>query len=169
MSVSGVNIVYLMRVKGGAEDTWKLAYQTDRDTSETRDYDSTPTVDGSVKSGGAYEGTHSIGALLAKGDKDIVKIKNLVRQGGELELWKIDRSDLDTEENLPGEYSVNIVTEVTSSAGPEESVELSIELEVSKGTIVDGDVVVTPRLRHMLQTLTDEVEFVQPDEVGAGE
>lgn len=163
MSVSGANIVYLMRVKGDTQAAWKLAFQTDRDTSESREYDSTPTVDGSVKSGGTYEGSHSIGAMLAKGDKDVLKIKNLVRQGGELELWKIDRTDLEGEGNLPGEYSVNIVTEVASSAGPEESVELSIELEVSKGTIVDGEVVVTPALRSMLQLLSDEIEFVQPD------
>lgn len=163
MSVSGVNIVYLMRIKGDSNAAWKLAYQTDRETSESREYDSTPTIDGSVKSGGTYEGSHSVGSLLAKGDEDIIKIKNLVRNGGELELWKIDRTDLDNGAGLPGEYSVNIVTEVSSSAGPEESVELSIELEVSEGTIIDGVVNVTPALKQMLQTLSDEIEFVQPD------
>ena len=163
MSVSGVNIVYLMRVKGEAGAAWKLAYQTDRETSESREYDSTPTVDGSVKSGGTYEGSHSIGSLLSKSDKDIPKIKGLVRNGGELELWKIDRTNLNDGGNLPGEYSVNIVTEISSSAGPEESVELSMELEVSEGTIIDGEVIVTPELKSMLQTLSDEVEFVQPD------
>lgn len=163
MSISGANIIYLMRVRGDSGSAWKLAYQTDRDTSESREYDSTPTVDGSVKSGGTYEGSHSIGSLLAKGDTDIPKIKSLVREGGELELWKIDRTDLNGEGNLPGEYSINIVTELSSSAGPEESVELSLELEVSEGTILDGEVIVTPGLRAMLQTLSDEVEFVQPD------
>lgn len=163
MSVSGANIIYLMRVRGEVGSAWKLAYQTDRDTSESREYDSTPTVDGSVKSGGTYEGSHSIGSLLAKDDEDIIKIKNLVRKGGELELWKIDRTELDGDGALPGEYSVNIVTEVATSAGPEESVELSIELEVSVGTILDGEVTITPGLKAMLQTLTDEIEFEQPD------
>lgn len=159
--VKAIDKVFLFRILGEEGDAWKIAFQTDAETDESRDYDSEPTKDGVVKSAGAYEASHSLSSFLAQGDEYINQIKELVRHAnGKLEVWEIDRSNLD-EETIPGEYSVDVVTSVSSSAGPEGNVEISIETEV-EGAIVSGDVNVDERLRAILRQINAEREFVQP-------
>lgn len=162
-TVEAVDKIVLFRIEGEEGNAWKVAYQTEITTEESREYDSEATKDGTVKSAGAYEGTHSFTAFLSKKDEYIKKIKALVRDASpkKLEVWVIDRSDLDGALNLPGEYSTDVVTSVSESAGADGKVEVSVDSEV-EGTIIAGDVTVTPELTAMLKQIAEEQEFVQP-------
>lgn len=163
--VNATDIIYLFRILGESGDAWKLAFQTDGSSDESRSYETTETKDGAKKTPGAYEGTHSLSSLLAKGDTLIPKIKKLVRSHNpdKLEVWEINRSDIGEEVTLPGEYSVDVVTSYGQSSGSDGNVELSIETEV-EGTIVSGEVNVTEDLLAILQQVSDDQEFIQPTE-----
>lgn len=161
-TVEAVDKIVLFRIEGEEGNAWKVAYQTEVTTEESREYDSEATKDGTVKSAGAYEGTHSFTAFLSKKDEYIKKIKALVRDASpkKLEVWVIDRSDLG-EEALPGEYSTDVVTSVSESAGADGKVEVSVDSEV-EGTIVPGEVTISPELTALLKQIAEEQEFVQP-------
>lgn len=162
-TVHAINKVFLFRILGEDGDAWKVAFQQDAETEESRDYDTEPTKDGNVKSAGQYEGSHSLSSFLAKGDDKIAKLKKLVRDHnpGKLEVWEVDRTDIEDESTISGDYSVDVVTNVSSSAGPEGQVEVSIDTEV-EGTIVSGEINVTPELKDILKLINNEREFVQP-------
>lgn len=165
--VQATDIIFLLRVRGEAGSAWKLALQTDTSTDESRTYDSTPTKDGTKKTVGAYEGTHSLSSLLGQGDEFIDKIKDQVRkqQPEGLEVWEINRTNISEESTttLPGEYSRDVVTSYGKSAGAEGNVELTIETEIAEGPVT-GEVTVTPELRATLLDLANELEFEQPTE-----
>lgn len=165
--VSAVDLIALFRLEGDVKNAWKLGFQTDTSADESRTYETTPTKDRNVKSPGAYEATRSITALLAKGDTQIRMMKEQVRAKSpkRLEVWLIDRSDIDDSETttLPGDYSIDVITNVSPSAGTDGNVEYSIETEVEEG-VVSGEVTVTPELRAILSEIANELEFVQPTE-----
>lgn len=168
-TVKAVNKLFLFRIEGEEGNAWKVAYQTDASTSESRAYDSNETKDGTVKAAGAYEASHSLTSYLKSGDTYIAKLKDLVRNANSrLEVWGIDRTALvelpeggSEPTEIPGEYSVDVVTSVNESAGADGNVEISIESEVEKG-IVSGDVTVNAALKALLTRLADEFEFEQP-------
>ena len=164
-TVKASDIIMLFRIQGEEGNAWKVGLQTDSSTDESRTYETTETKDGALKSAGAYEGSHSVSALLPKGDEYIAKIKNLVRKPNpeKLEVWEIDRSDIAEETTIPGEYSTDVVTSVSTSAGSEGEVEVSFDTEV-EGTIISGEVNVTPELLAILQLISEEQAFVQPME-----
>lgn len=167
-TIKAVNKLFLFRIEGEAGNAWKVAYQTDASTSESRAYDSNETKDGTVKAAGAYEASHSLTSYLKSGDTYIAKLKGLVRNANSrLEVWGIDRTELvdgATEPTeLAGEYSIDVVTSVSESAGADGSVEVSIDTEVEKG-IISGKVDVTAELKELLVSIADEFEFEQPIE-----
>ncbi|NLC25376.1 MAG: phage major tail protein, TP901-1 family [Fastidiosipila sp.] len=168
-TIKAVNKLFLFRIEGEAGDAWKVAYQTDASTSESRSYDSNETKDGTVKAAGAYEASHSLTSYLKAEDTYISKLKGLVRNAdSRLEVWGIDRTDINSEEPaavLPGEYSVDVVTSVSESAGADGNVEVSIDTEVENG-IISGEVEVSAALKALLVRVSDEFEFVQPTTAG---
>lgn len=163
--VQATDLIALFRLEGEDDSAWKLGFQTDTSADESRAYETTPTKDRRVKTPGEYDATHSITALLAKNDTQIKQMKEQVRakQPKRLEVWLIDRSDIDDEETttLPGDYSIDVITNVSPSAGSEGNVEYTIETEVEEG-VVSGDVNVTPELREILLDIANELEFKQP-------
>src|SRR5699024_10908224 len=154
-TVEAVDKIVLFRIEVEEGNAWKVAYQTEVTTDEPSEYDSAATKDDTVKSAGAYEGRHSFTAFLSKKDQYIKKIKALVRDASpkKLEVWVIDRSDLG-EEALPGEYSTDVVTSVSESAGADGKVEVSIDSEV-EGTIVPGEVTISPELTALLKQIAE--------------
>ena len=168
-TIKAVNKLFLFRIEGESGDAWKVAYQTDASTSESRAYDSNETKDGTVKAAGAYEASHSLTSYLKAEDTYISKLKGLVRNAdSRLEVWGIDRTDINSEEPaavLPGEYSVDVVTGVSESAGADGNVEVSIDTEVENG-IISGEVEVSAALKALLVRVSDEFEFVQPTTAG---
>lgn len=162
-TVQASDIIMLFRIEGETGNAWKVGLQTDSSTDESRTYESTPTKDGTKKSAGAYEGTHSVSALLPQEDEYIARIKDLVRKPSpeKLEVWEINRSNIADATTIPGEYSRDVVTSVSTSAGSEGEVEITFDTEVD-GTIVSGEVNVTPELLAILQLISEEQAFVQP-------
>ena len=167
-TIKAVNKLFLFRIEGEAGNAWKVAYQTDASTSESRAYDSNETKDGTVKAAGAYEASHSLTSYLKAEDTYITKLKGLVRDANDrLEVWGIDRTELmdgvvePTE--LNGEYSIDVVTSISESAGADGNVEVSIDTEVEKG-IISGKVDVTEELKALLVSIAEEFEFEQPIE-----
>lgn len=164
-TVKASDIIMLFRIQGEEGNAWKVGLQTDSSTDESRTYETTETKDGARKSAGAYEGSHSVTALLPKGDEYIPRIKNLVRKPNpeKLEVWEVNRTDIADATTIPGDYSIDVVTSVSTSAGSEGEVEVSFETEV-EGTIVSGEVNVTSELLAILQLISEDQEFVQPME-----
>ena len=163
--VQATDIIFLLRIKGEAGDAWKVAFQTDSSTDESRTYETTATKDGTAKTAGAYEGTHSLSALLGRDDELIPKIKDQVRKANPegIEVWEINRANIGEGTTIPGEYSEDVVTSYGMSASAEGNVELTIETEVARG-IISGEVEVTASLLAMLQRISDELAFEQPTE-----
>lgn len=166
-TVKAVDKLFLFRVEGETGNAWKVALQTDASTSESRSYDSAETKDGTVKAAGAYEASHSLTSYLKAGDTYITKLKGLVRSAeSRLEVWGIDRTDIGIDGEsitLPGEYSLDVVTSISESAGADGNVEITIETEVEKG-IISGEVAVDETLKELLTRISDEFEFEQPVE-----
>lgn len=166
-TIKAINKLFLFRIKDETGNAWKVAYQSDVSTDESRAYDSVETKDGTVKAAGAYEASHSLTTYMAEDDTYIGELKELVRTGdGKLEVWNIDRSGLydDPEATeLAGEYSVDVVSSISESAGSDGNVEISIDTEVEQG-IISGKITVTAALTAMLKRVSDELEFVQPVE-----
>lgn len=183
-AIKAVNKLFLFRIENEAGNAWKVAYQTDTSTSESRAYDSNETKDGVIKAAGAYEASHSLTSYLQDGDSYVGKLKDLVRKADKrLEVWSIDRTALlqeeadpeeqteqggndgngDEELTIPGEYSIDVVTNVSESAGSDGNVEITIDTEVEKG-IVSGNVEVSQELRNLLVRIADEFKFAQPIE-----
>ena len=170
-TIKAVNKLFLFRIEGEAGNAWKVAYQTDASTSESRAYDSNETKDGPVKAAGAYDASHSLTSYLKAEDTYIAKLKGLVRNANSrLEVWGIDRTALvelpeggSEPTEIPGEYSVDVVTSVNESAGADGNVEVSIDTEVEKG-IISGKVDVTAELKELLVSIAEEFEFEQPIE-----
>lgn len=163
--VQASDLIALFRLEGNAENAWKLGFQTDTSADESRAFETTITKDRKVKTPGEYDATHSITSLLAKNDTQIKQMKEQVRakQPKRLEVWLIDRSDISDEDTttIPGDYSIDVITNVSPSAGSEGNVEYTIKTEVEEG-VVSGDVTVTPELRAILLDIANELEFVQP-------
>lgn len=165
-SVSATDMIYLFRIKGETGDAWKLALQTDGSKNESRTFESTPTKDGTEKTAGAYEATHSISSIMSntvEGRKQVRDLEDLVRAQTPkpLEVWGIDRTNISDSTTIPGDYSIDYVTSIDTSAGAEGSVEVSIETEV-QGRIISGDVTVNDDLLALLQLITEDQAFVQP-------
>ena len=70
-TVLGNDKILLFRILGEEGNAWKLAFQTEHTSSESRDFTSEQTKDGAVTSPGAYEATYSVTSYLKKGDNYI--------------------------------------------------------------------------------------------------
>lgn len=167
--IQGSNLIYLFRFEGDSNDAWKIAYQTDGSTSESRSYDSEATKDGNVLSVGAYEGTHSISALYANKAKAEDKVLDLRNRGirkqnpERIEVWEINVSDIneDSATGLQGHYSIDRINSVDISGSAEGSATVDIETQIEEGP-VSGDVTKTETLKSMIAQIASELNFVQP-------
>lgn len=170
--IKAADRLFLFRIEDAAGDAWKIAYQTDTSTSESRTYDSNETKDGPIKVAGAYEASHSLTSFISASDTYITSLKELVREGeGRLEVWEIDRGALDSDTSpatISGDYSVDVVTNISTSAGAEGYVEVTIDTEVEQG-ILTGSINVDDTLKALLVRLSDEFTFEQPIDGGTGD
>lgn len=165
-TVKAIDKVFLFRILKDTptESAFKIAYQTDASTEESRSFDTEVTKDGNIKAAGSYEASHSLTSFLASDDTYIAELKELVRSGdGRLEVWDVDRTGInETGTNtINGDYSIDVVTSVSTSGGAEGSVEVTIETEV-EGLIVAGEITVDEALKTLLTQIEDELTFVQP-------
>lgn len=167
-TLSGIERILLFRIEDEVGNAWKLAYQTEHELSESRDYEINETKDGSINSAGAYEGTISASAYMAQGDAYITELKEVIRERNprKVEVWDIETANADEEAlTIPGEYAVCNLTDLTQSAPVDGEVELSLDFSI-EGRPYSGDVNVTPELLAIIQRIDEERAFVQPMESG---
>lgn len=162
-AVSAINHIYLVKLEGETGHAYKIAKQTDGSTDEGRTYETVGTKDGAEKQAGAYEGSHSLSALMSIGDTYIKKLRKNLRldEPKRLHVWEIDLSDIENSEEIQGEHSIDVITSIGVSSGAEGNVEVSIETEIDE-IPVSGNVTVTPELLAILKRINEEREFKQP-------
>lgn len=162
-ALDGVKQIVLFRILGEEGNAWKVAFQTEDNSEESRDYDNEQTKDGSVSSPGGYEATKDVTAFLQKDSDYIEKLRGAIRNPDQIELWNLDTTDAESEDTdtIPGEYSICNMTSLSVSNPTDGKVEVSMDFDVD-GKPVNGRANVTPALLQMIQALEDEIEFVQP-------
>jgi TP901-1 family phage major tail protein len=160
--VHGKHKILLFRIEGDSDNAWRLPYQTEHSFSESRDFESTPTKDGSILSPGEYEGTVSITALQKVGDDQLKNLKSQVRSDNpdRIELWEIDVTDLEGE-TVPSTRAKAYINSIEGSNPSDGSVEYSIELQVD-GKPRDMAVDVTPALLEIVELTEQETTEEQP-------
>lgn len=164
-TISGQDKILLFRILGEEGNAWKLAFQTEHTSSESRSFTAEQTKDGAISSVGAYEASYSVSSYLKKGDNYIQELKQAIREVKQIELWDINTIDADVETVLEGDYSVCNLTSIDFSNGSEGSVEASLELQV-QGVPITGEVSVTPELINIIRRIEEERAFVQPTTEG---
>ena len=168
--VQGINKLFLFQIEGDAETAFKVAFQRDHSTEESRSYDTEGTIDGNIKVTGDYEASHSLTTFEAHGDTLVKRIREEClrdRNPKRLKVWELDRTELpevgDESSTIPGDFSLDVVTSMPKSSSYDGSVEITIDTEV-EGTIVSGEVTVTEELLDILkQTDAQLREFEQPN------
>lgn len=160
--VHGKHKILLFRIEGEASDAWRLPYQTEHSFSESRDFESTPTKDGTVLSPGEYEGTFSITALQKVGDDHLKGLRSQVRSDNpdRIELWEIDVTDLEGA-TVPSTRAKAYINSIEGSNPSDGNVEYSIELQID-GKPKDMDVDVTPALLEIVELTEREIAEEQP-------
>lgn len=172
-ALDGVKQIVLFRILGDEGNAWKVAFQTEDESEESRDYDAEQTKDGSVSSPGGYEATKAVTAFLQKDSEELPRLQGAIRNPDQMELWNLDTTDAEAEDTstIPGEYSICNMTSLSISNPTDGKVEVSMDFDVD-GKPVNGRAEVTPELLSMIQSLEDEIEFVQPtqsEDEGGGE
>ena len=161
-AVHGRNKILLFRIEGEAGNAWKLPKQTEHSLSESRDFESTPTKDGTELSAGEYEATASITALQAIGNDKLKDLTSIVRDDNpdRIELWEIDVTDLEGV-SVPSTRFKSYITSIDSDNPSDGNVEYSIELQIDKKPIAMA-VDVTPELLAIVQAAEEEIQEEQP-------
>lgn len=163
-TLAGIERIMLFRLEDEPGNAWKIAFQTEHESSETRGFDSEQTKDGSVSSAGAYEATFSVSSYMTKGDEYIKKLKQNLRSNNpkKVLVWDLETADADEDGlTVPGELGYCNLTDITTTAGAEGNVEVSMDFSVD-GTLIAGEVDVTPELLDIIRRIDEEREFVQP-------
>lgn len=160
--VHGKHKILLFRIEGEAGNAWRLPYQTEHSFSESRDFESTSTKDGSILSPGEYEGTVSITALQKVGDDQLKNLKSQVRSDNpdRIELWEIDVTDLDGE-TVPSTRAKAYINSIEGSNPSDGNIEYSIELQIDLKPI-EMDVDVSPALLELVELTEGEIAEEQP-------
>ena len=131
----GKNIILLYRLLNKAKDeaAWKLAFQTDHSSEKTRDFNTTPTKDGSV--GALAEAEYSLSAtsIAADGDPHIDEMDDAFDNADIVEVWEIDKAEKGTGENADkykAKYLRAYLTSFSYEPNSEDALELSLEFGV---------------------------------------
>ena len=159
--LQGKDSILLFRIDGEATDAWKLAFQTEHNWDESRDYESTETKDGAVKTAGAYTSEISMTALYEQGSQKIKDIRHALREGEVIHVWEVETFDLESA-TIGGEYAEGNITTLGKASPSEGNVELTMDLSTTKP--ISGEVTVTPTLLEIIARADDQREFVQPTE-----
>lgn len=160
--VKGLDIILLYRLKRKAEEeeAWKMAFQTEHESSMTREAESTITKDGNVQSLNPIEYELTATSLMAKGDAHIDEMKKALIDGEVIEIWEINKAELGVDENkdkYKATYYQGYVSEFTPSANAEDNVELSLSFVIN-GIGQEGYASLTDKQAEVVQyTFTDTV------------
>lgn len=166
-TLAGIENILLFRIEGEEGSAWKLAYQTEHELTETRDFETTETKDGAESSAGAYEGSFSASSLMAQDDEYVSELKEIVRERNprKVHVWDIETDGVDQEgvSTIPGDYALCNLTDFTKSSPVDGNVELSLDFTIT-GRPYSGEVDVTPELLAIIRSIDEDREFIQPME-----
>jgi len=150
-AVLGINQILLYRIlsEAGTAAASKLAFQTEHETTESKDVETVATKDGNITVPGQLETEISCTSILAVGDTMITKLRDAMRDNELVEVWDIDKTT-----ELTGKYAATYyqgyITEYSKSAGTEDSVEVSFTF-VPNGHGVDGQATLTEEQAAVVQ------------------
>lgn len=132
-TAKGIDRILLFRQLSKAQTNaaGKLAFQTEHETSKSRDVEATSTKDGVKQALGAIEEEISVTSILAKGDDFIVELEDAFDAGEVIEIWDIDRGGVAEENKFPAKYYQGYITEFTQSPNSEDDVELSMSFAIN--------------------------------------
>ena len=145
-AVQGKKIIYLYRLleEQATQDAFRVAFVTEDSISYSKDADSTITKDGAIRTPSAAEIEKPVTCILAKGDKDVKKLKEAMLKDKLIELWEANLEEpVEGEENkFAGTYFQGYITSYEKTSNAEDMVEIQMTVGVN-GSGVDGDVTVT--------------------------
>ena len=144
-AVQGSKIIYLYRLlkEQATEDAFRLAFVTEDSISYEKDADSTITKDGAIRTPSAAEIEKPVTCILAKGDKDVKKLKEAMLADKLVELWEANLDEpVEGEKNkFYGTYFQGYITSYEKTSNAEDMVEIAMTVGVN-GTGKDGEVTV---------------------------
>lgn len=145
-AAKGIDQILLYRIlsEAGLNAAAKLAFQTEHETTESKDSESVPTKDGNINVPGQLETEISGTSILAKGDAMVKKLRNAMRNDEIVEVWEIDKGSA-----VPGALEV---ATLTISGAPSTAGEITITLNgVAEKVVVlstDTAAIVGDRIRN---------------------
>lgn len=146
-AVQGKKIIYLYRLlkEQATEDAFRVAFVTEDSINYSKDADSTITKDGAIRTPSAAEIEKPVTCILAKGDKDVKKLKDAMLHDELIELWEANLDEPlveDGENKFAGTYFQGYITSYEKTSNAEDMVEVQMTVGVN-GSGVDGAVTVT--------------------------
>ncbi|MCL2865624.1 MAG: phage major tail protein, TP901-1 family [Lachnospiraceae bacterium] len=150
-AVEGRKIVYLYRLYKDAisAEAQGIAFTTENSRSISKDAESTPTKDGTVRTLGIAEVEISCTSLLARGDEMIEKLEDAMVNGELMEIWEANLDEPATgADRFKGKYFQGYLTSFEKSSNSEDGVEISLDFGIN-GTGQRGDVTVTKLQQEM--------------------
>lgn len=147
--IFGKNRVLYFRKLGDAEAGAKLAMQTEHTWSYERSIDSTQTKDGAVSSDGGLETTLEINALSSNDEVNRL-LKDSVVEGFKLEVWDVDLTQPESENQFPATYAQGLLDSWEIPAPNDGPVEISTSMIVDAKP-VEGKVTVTKEDQAAIQ------------------
>lgn len=166
-AVAGVKRILLYRVYGDTSDATKIALQTEHDASSSLDITNEATKDGNVESEGQIEQEVSSTFILSAGDDALDILKDAQENGDIVELWDIDSNE--TNQNEDGKYKATYyrvkISEITETAGVDESVSVDVTYTVVGGIGQRGYTAVTDDQEEVIQYVFAEA-VETPEDTG---
>lgn len=128
----GKDIILLYRLlsKATKESAWKLAFQTEHSNEKTRDYNTTPTKDGTIGSLAAIEYSLSATSIAANGDPHLDEMDKAFDDGEIIEVWEIDKAEKGSDGKYKAKYLRAYLTSFSYEPNSEDALELSLEFGV---------------------------------------
>lgn len=138
-AVSGKRIVYLFRVldQAASKTGATLAFTTENSRTTSKDADSTPTKDGSIRTPGLTEVELSATCYMSKDDSLVDELEEAMDQNKLIEIWEayLDRPISSQANKFEGKYYQGYLTEVELSSSADDFAEYSLSFGVNGGGV----------------------------------
>ena len=148
-AVAGKKIVYLYRMlsKAATKNGTMIAFATENGRTKSKDADSTPTKDGSIRTPSASETEITANSILAKGDegKFIDDLEDAMDNDEVIEIWEANLDEPVTGETgkYKGAYYQGYLTNFEKTSNAEDNAEIALTFGIN-GKGARGNVSVTP-------------------------
>lgn len=145
-AVSGRRLVYLYRLlsEAATQNGTQIAFTTENERTKSKDADSAPTKDGSIRTPGTAEIEITATSIMSKGDTMISKLEAAMDDDELIEIWEanLDEPAVGGQNKFAGTYFQGYITEISITSSAEDFVEVSLTFGIN-GSGATGDVTVT--------------------------